>query len=127
MPIPMHPRATHPLSETALERELEDLERDLRSALAKVRDLRQVAQQGVFESLPSESVADRAHRRAMQAKELLTVPEAAELLSLSRTTIYELVANGAFPVIKIGRATRIPTEALRRWVRDQLDSSPNQP
>ncbi len=52
-------------------------------------------------------------------KLLLRVPEAAALVSISRSKGYELVASGEWPVVRIGRAVRIPVEALRAWVAQQ--------
>lgn len=43
---------------------------------------------------------------------LLTVPAAAKLLSLSRSTVYELIRRGEIPAMKVGRVRRIPTDAL---------------
>jgi len=51
----------------------------------------------------------------------LTVwPEVAQLPNLSRSTVYDAVARGEIPVIKIGRCLRVPTAALRRLLA--LDS-----
>ena len=48
--------------------------------------------------------------------------EAAELLGLCRSTVYELIASGAIPSITIGKSRRVPLEALRAWVRAQTDA-----
>jgi len=45
---------------------------------------------------------------------LLRVGEAAKLLSLSRSTVYQLVAKGEIAVVRLGRATRIPRRELDR-------------
>jgi excisionase family DNA binding protein len=58
-------------------------------------------------------------RRRLMQKALLKIEEAADLLSLGRSKVYELVAAGELPAIKVGRATRLPTESLRRWVDKQ--------
>lgn len=50
---------------------------------------------------------------------LLRIPDAANRLSLGRSTIYELIRSGSLPVIRVGRAVRIPARALDEWVRDQ--------
>ena len=52
---------------------------------------------------------------------LLRPHEAAELLGLGRSTVYELIASGAIPSITIGKSRRVPLEALRAWVRAQTD------
>lgn len=54
---------------------------------------------------------------------LLRVPEAARRLSLSRSTVYALMArgpdNGGLPSIAIGSARRILATDLREWVERQ--------
>lgn len=47
---------------------------------------------------------------------LLTIPEAAEQLRTGRTLIYELISAGELEVVHIGRASRVPVEALRDFV-----------
>ncbi|MFI5955543.1 helix-turn-helix domain-containing protein [Cryptosporangium sp. NPDC051539] len=44
------------------------------------------------------------------------MPEAAAALRVSRTTIYELLDARALESVHIGRARRIPTEALLAYV-----------
>jgi excisionase family DNA binding protein len=46
----------------------------------------------------------------------VTVPAAAALVDVSRSTGYQLVASGEWPAIRIGRSIRVPMEALRTWV-----------
>jgi excisionase family DNA binding protein len=53
-------------------------------------------------------------------KLLLTVPEAAEALSVCRSVVYELMASGEQPNIKIGRARRIPISMLEAFVARRL-------
>lgn len=47
---------------------------------------------------------------------LLRPEEAAEVLSLSRATIYALMASGAIASVKIGRSRRISRDALEAYV-----------
>jgi excisionase family DNA binding protein len=54
---------------------------------------------------------------------LVTVPEAAELLSLGQTEVYALVQRGELASVKIGRARRIVYESLAEWVREMGVSS----
>lgn len=54
---------------------------------------------------------------------LVRVEEAARLLSLSRSTIYEMMDAGELPSIRRGTARRIPVAALREWVDQQIGSS----
>jgi excisionase family DNA binding protein len=57
----------------------------------------------------------------MDSKErlLLRPAEAAELLSISRTRVYELLAGGELPSVRLGRAVRVPATELRRWVEER--------
>lgn len=50
---------------------------------------------------------------------LLTPRELGRLLKLGRNKTYALLASGAIPVIRFGRAIRIPRNAVERWVAEQ--------
>ncbi|KAA5829685.1 helix-turn-helix domain-containing protein [Saccharopolyspora hirsuta] len=52
-----------------------------------------------------------------QPRLLLTVEEAGRRLSLSRTTIFRLLREGAISSVRIGNARRIPAESLQSYVR----------
>jgi excisionase family DNA binding protein len=54
---------------------------------------------------------------------LVRVEEAARILSLSRSTIYEMMDAGELPSIRRGTARRIPVAALHAWVNRQIGSS----
>lgn len=47
---------------------------------------------------------------------MLTVPEAARLLRISRTLAYELAGLGELPSVRFGRAIRVPRRALEDWI-----------
>ena len=47
---------------------------------------------------------------------LLRPDEAAKSLSLGRTRIYQLLADGVLPAIRVGRSVRVPADALRAWI-----------
>lgn len=49
-------------------------------------------------------------------KRLLTAGEASVVLGLSRSVLYTLLSSGDLASVKIGRARRIPTEAIDRFV-----------
>ena len=49
-------------------------------------------------------------------KILLTPEEAAEALNISRSKLYELLQAQALRSVKIGKARRIPTEAIHQYV-----------
>ncbi len=50
---------------------------------------------------------------------LLRAEEAAKLLSLGRSKVFEMLASGELPAVRIGRAVRVPRTALERWVRER--------
>ncbi len=47
---------------------------------------------------------------------LLTVEQAAERLSLGRTTTYALVRSGELRSVRIGRLRRIPADSIDEYV-----------
>lgn len=57
-----------------------------------------------------------------QVEPLLVRPvEAARLLGIGRSKLFEMLARNELPVLRIGRCVRIPRDELRRWVGEQLD------
>ena len=63
-----------------------------------------------------------------EAPLLLRAEEAAKLLSLGRTTIFQMMASGELPCVRVGRAVRVPRTALERWVRERsTDTGSNRP
>jgi excisionase family DNA binding protein len=52
---------------------------------------------------------------------LLTVPEAAESLAISRSKLYELIAAGLIRSVRIDGSRRVPVEALQTYVAQLLD------
>jgi excisionase family DNA binding protein len=50
------------------------------------------------------------------SKLLYTVPEAADEMAIGRSKLYELIEAGMLETVRIGRARRIPAEALRNYV-----------
>jgi excisionase family DNA binding protein len=53
-------------------------------------------------------------------KVLLTIEEAADLLSLGLSSVYALVLNKQLRSIKVGRSRRVPLAALHQFVERQL-------
>jgi excisionase family DNA binding protein len=52
---------------------------------------------------------------------LLTMPEAAEALAISRSKLYELIAAGLVRSVRIDGSRRVPIEALETYVATLLD------
>ena len=62
---------------------------------------------------------------------LLTIPAAMHRLSISRSSLYELMALGEIVSIKVGRSRRVPRESIdafvaRRVAETVQDSKPEQ-
>lgn len=51
---------------------------------------------------------------------LYTAEQAAAVLSVGRTTVYELMASGRLPTVRIGRSRRITATALLAYVNDLM-------
>ncbi len=50
---------------------------------------------------------------------LLRVSRVARLADCSRTTVYEWVASGTIPHVRIGGSIRIPAADLQRWIDER--------
>ena len=48
---------------------------------------------------------------------LLRAVEVAEMLGLGRSKVYDMMKRGQLPVVRIGKAIRVPVQALEEWVR----------
>ncbi|MDC7810697.1 helix-turn-helix domain-containing protein [Sphingomonas koreensis] len=46
----------------------------------------------------------------------MTIEEAAGLLSIGRTRVYQLIASGEIEMIKIGKSSRVTTESLSSFL-----------
>ena len=47
---------------------------------------------------------------------LVTVPQAAEMLAIGRSALYELIWNGELTPLRIGRSVRFTVTELERFV-----------
>ncbi|MEU1543477.1 helix-turn-helix domain-containing protein [Actinacidiphila glaucinigra] len=55
--------------------------------------------------------------------ELLTVPEVMARLKLGRSTVYDLIRSRRLVSITIGRARRIPADALRDFIAYETEEA----
>lgn len=63
--------------------------------------------------MADDAVSDN---RTEEQSHLLTVPETAKLLRISRNLAYELVARHEIPAIRLGRSIRVPRAELEAWL-----------
>lgn len=62
-------------------------------------------------------------RKVVELEPLAVNPaEAARLLGLSRSHVYELMASGTIPYLKAGRSRRVPVEALKQFIAEGLSA-----
>jgi excisionase family DNA binding protein len=78
--------------------------------------------------MTSSSVSTAARRTAADPPRLLfTVEEAARVLGLGRTRMFELIQAGSVETVLIGRLRRIPLDALDAFVTGLRESPPETP
>jgi excisionase family DNA binding protein len=53
---------------------------------------------------------------------VLTMRHIQEITRLSKPKVYELAHMRGFPVVRFGRAIRIPRDAFLRWLNEQAES-----
>jgi excisionase family DNA binding protein len=54
---------------------------------------------------------------------LLRVPEAAKLLGLKKSKVYDMAKQNLIPAVRFGRYVRIPRKDLEQWVNEQVDGN----
>jgi excisionase family DNA binding protein len=65
---------------------------------------------------------DMPQAAAVQPEELplvLTMKHVQEITGLSKPKVYELAHTRGFPVVRFGRALRVPRDAFLRWLNEQ--------
>jgi excisionase family DNA binding protein len=63
--------------------------------------------------------------RESRPRALLTVREVASMLGCGRTLVYDLIGARELPVVKVGRLTRVPIEAVDHFIRGHVrDTGP---
>lgn len=50
----------------------------------------------------------------------LTVAEVANLMRVSKMTVYRLVHNGELPAVRVGRSFRVPEQAVHDYLRSSF-------
>lgn len=58
--------------------------------------------------------------RPLAEMRFLTVAEVAELMRVSKMTVYRLVHGGTLPAVRVGRSFRVPEQAVNDYLRDSF-------
>jgi excisionase family DNA binding protein len=74
--------------------------------------------------VPRAHDQDPASGQQLAERAVYTVPEVAQLLSLSRGTAYALVRDGTIPALRLGGRWVIPRARLHAWL-DSLAGEQN--
>ena len=53
-------------------------------------------------------------------KLLLSIAEAAEMLSVARSKAYAMVLSGELPAVRLGKSVRVPVRALNEYVERKI-------
>lgn len=53
----------------------------------------------------------------------ISIPEAAKVLGVSRTRMYQLAKSAGFPTVNVGKRILISVKGLERWVDEQTRKS----
>jgi excisionase family DNA binding protein len=56
---------------------------------------------------------------------LLKIPDVMERLSVGQTKVYEMMSSGELRSVRVGRARRVPSEELERFMAELDDTRPN--
>jgi len=57
------------------------------------------------------------HDPALAEMRFFTVAEVAEVMRVSRMTVYRLVHSGELPAVRVGRSFRVPERAVHDYLR----------
>lgn len=52
-------------------------------------------------------------------KRVLTIPEVAEALNASKSTVYRLIGDGDLPALKVRETLRVPVDGFEEYLRRQ--------
>jgi len=59
----------------------------------------------------------------MKPVKFLTVAEVADIMRVSKMTVYRLVHSGDLPAARVGRSFRVPERAVQEYLRRALDQT----
>ncbi len=59
-----------------------------------------------------------------QYSDIMSVPDVAEVLSIGKNRVYELLENNAIKGFRIGRVWKIPKAAIQEYIVEQSNLRP---
>jgi excisionase family DNA binding protein len=63
------------------------------------------------------------HDDRLADMKFLTVAEVAELMRVSKMTVYRLVHSGELAAVRVGRSFRVPEQAVHTYLRQAFQQS----
>ena len=60
---------------------------------------------------------------SMGDRQVMRVEEVQAFLGVGRSKVYEMIARGELPALRIGRLFRVPRSALEQWVEENTRRS----
>ena len=66
-----------------------------------------------------------ATTRLTDTRLLVSPKEVIELTGFGRSTVYRAIRAGELPAVRLGRAVRVPTASLEKWIERQTVAGPN--
>ena len=74
--------------------------------------------------MPGWAMAGSLHSEGRLGEvKFLTVAEVAELMRVSKMTVYRLVHSGELTAVRVGRSFRVPEHAVHAYLRDAFRES----
>ena len=70
---------------------------------------------------------DRPNGLELETRWFLGPAEAARLLDVGRSTIYELAAKGELPTIRINGSVQISVDGMKDWIRKKMNECDSGP
>jgi len=68
-------------------------------------------------------MAATAQAERLAEVKFLTVAEVAELMRVSKMTVYRLVHSGDLTAVRVGRSFRVPEHAVHTYLREAFQES----
>lgn len=68
----------------------------------------------------SEGIIRMTEEKNFSQARFLTVSEVADVMRVSKMTVYRLIHSGELPAVRFGRSFRVPQEAVEQYLRGAI-------